>query len=351
MEKISRRHFLATGGLLAGAAMVAPIGKLNANLKVNELSEGSSSKGPTLRFNKNGKFKIMQITDMHYILSRAEESNLGVTDISNYLDIEKPDLIMMTGDVVYTNMDIRGLEAVFAPMVSHGVPFAFTWGNHDGDDINFRIELQKRVEQEPLNEGFTVRGIPGYSNYALPILSSTGNKEAAIVYGFDSNKDSSIQQVKGRNWITREQIKWYERMSEDYTKNNGGIPLPSYSFFHIPLPEFKIAYEDAWTHRIGTRWENIETPLINSGLFLSMLEHKDMVGVFCGHDHDNDFIVNYYGIKLVYGQVTGRKTAYCNMPDGYGARFIILDEGKREFNTYIRLAKGGTTLHVNTAEI
>ena len=116
---------------------------------------------------------------------------------------------------------------------------------HDGDDINFRIELQKRVEQEPLNEGFTVRDIPGYSNYALPILSSTGNKEAAIVYGFDSNKDSSIQQVKGRNWITREQIKWYERMSEDYTKKNGGIPLPSYSFFHIPLPEFKIAYEDA----------------------------------------------------------------------------------------------------------
>jgi pre-mRNA-splicing factor SYF1 len=28
-------------------------------------------------------------------------------------------------------------------------------------------------------------------------------------------------------------------------------------------------------------------------------------GVFCGHDHNNDFYGDYYGISLYYGRKTG----------------------------------------------
>jgi hypothetical protein len=77
-----------------------------------------------------------------------------------------------------------------------------------------------------------------------------------------------------------------------------------------------------------------------------------MVGVFCGHDHDINMIMDYkHGIKLVYGQVTGRSGAYCHLPESYGCRVIELTEGEREFDTWIRLYNGDTEYRVNSGKM
>ena len=73
-------------------------------------------------------------------------------------------------------------------------------------------------------------------------------------------------------------------------------------------------------------------------MFAAMIEAGDVMGVFVGHDHDNDYIVNAYGIALGYGRFTGGKTTYTNMENG--ARVIELTEGERMFRTYIRLRSG-----------
>ena len=36
----------------------------------------------------------------------------------------------------------------------------------------------------------------------------------------------------------------------------------------------------------------------------------DVFGVFCGHDHDNDFVTQYAGVMLGYGRYSGGKTVY-----------------------------------------
>ena len=53
-----------------------------------------------LKFNTNGKFKIVQFTDVHYIFndSRAE---VAIERINEVLNAENPDLVMFTGDVIY----------------------------------------------------------------------------------------------------------------------------------------------------------------------------------------------------------------------------------------------------------
>ncbi len=40
-------------------------------------------------------------------------------------------------------------------------------------------------------------------------------------------------------------------------------------------------------------------------MFASFLDMRDVMGVFVGHDHDNDFIGIDKGIALGYGRVTG----------------------------------------------
>lgn len=53
----------------------------------------------TLQFNKNGKFKMVQFTDIHFGES-DETDRANEKLIADVLEAEKPDLAVITGDVV-----------------------------------------------------------------------------------------------------------------------------------------------------------------------------------------------------------------------------------------------------------
>ena len=62
------------------------------------------------------------------------------------------------------------------------------------------------------------------------------------------------------------------------------------------------------------------------------------MGVFVGHDHVNNYIVNYHDIALAYGKFSGWKTTYT--PETNGVRVVLLKEGKREFDSWLHLLDG-----------
>ena len=64
----------------------------------------------------------------------------------------------------------------------------------------------------------------------------------------------------------------------------------------------------------------------------------DVMGIFCGHDHDNDYTVMHHGILLGYGRFTGGNTEYNHLKNG--GRVIVLKEGKRGFDTWIHQREG-----------
>ena len=48
----------------------------------------------------------------------------------------------------------------------------------------------------------------------------------------DSNAYSTLKPlVDGYGWFHFDQIAWYRKMSEKYTAENGGTPLPALMFF------------------------------------------------------------------------------------------------------------------------
>ncbi len=71
-----------------------------------------------------------------------------------------------------------------------------------------------------------------------------------------------------------------------------------------------------------------------------------MVGVFAGHDHDNDFVATYQGIALCYGRFSGCDGVYNNIP--CGAKFILVKAGERKFETWTRDDQGRVSVHVTT---
>lgn len=292
-----------------------------------------------LRFNGNKKFKIVQFTDLH-IKWEDSRSNAAYDCIKNVVTAEKPDLIMITGDIIYSKPAAENFRKVMQFVAGFNIPFAIVFGNHDREQGVGNADLL------PIAQSFSncittnEKGISGEGNCVLPIKSTEKGKNGAVLYCFDSHQSSQLKEkgVNGYDHIRLDQILWYVEESKELTKKNGGVPLPALAFFHIPTPEFLQAANDQNASLYGIRREKVCSPELNSGLFTAFKEQGDVMGVFVGHDHDNDFAVAWYNILLAYGRFSGGATEYNHIPNG--ARVIELTEGERSIHTWIRQNDG-----------
>ena len=292
----------------------------------------------TLRF-KKGLFKIVQITDVHYKLG-VKASEQGLACVREMVETEKPDLVVVTGDIIYSAPADSTLSVVLKTFAQLGVPFCMTFGNHDYDFKTPAVALYNQMQKTPHCVMPVLQG--KNTDYSLPILSSNGKRTAAVLYCIDTHNKPAIGGIGGYQWISHNQITWYRQRSMVYKQKNGGRPVPSLAFLHIPLPEFNYATDNTQCPMYGSRLERAYSPSINSGMFASIKEMGDIMGVFCGHDHDNDYAVSYFNVLLAHGRFSGGNTEYNHLKRG--ARVIVLKEGKREFDTWIREV-GGNVLY------
>ena len=141
-------------------ALVRPPLQLNAQpevpvarLSVRQGTVKPRPDGPhaALRVREDGKFKIVQISDTHMVtgvgvckdaidahgqpLPESEADPLTVDFIRGILDVEKPDLVILTGDQLHHDIpDTQSaLFKVVAPLIEHSVPYAAVFGNHDAE--------------------------------------------------------------------------------------------------------------------------------------------------------------------------------------------------------------------------
>jgi hypothetical protein len=282
----------------------------------------------SLQFGADKKFKIAQFTDLHW--ETWETDNQQSLDVmASVLDIERPDLVVLTGDIVptiYATVDIW--RDVVNVMQSRSIPWTVTLGNHDTESMTGQ---QVIAALSPMSYSLVEAGptnIDGYGNSVLKVKDSTGVKIASALYCLDSQKRG----------LKSSQIQWYRDQSAALTQANGGITVPSLAFFHIPLPEYK--YFDTPSlikGKIGQKGESVVSSSTTNEMFNAMKEKKDIMGVFCGHDHWNDFTLFFDDVCLSYGRKTG-VNGYGDLP--YGGRIIELTEGASSFDSWIRSADG-----------
>ena len=289
-----------------------------------------------LRFNSEGRFKIAQFTDLH-IAYQDQRSEVAFECIQNVIETEHPDLILLTGDIIYSQPAEANFRNVLNFVAKFKIPFALTFGNHDWEQGMSNAQLLQIAQTIPYCLVADADGVTGDGNYLLKILASSSSKVASVLYCIDSNSYSKLKErgVEGYDYIHRDQINWYAEESDKIIRTNGGQPLPSLAFFHIPLPEYAMAASHPDAQLYGTRREKVCSAALNSGMFAAFKEQGDVMGVFVGHDHDNDFAVAWHGVLLAYGRFSGGNTEYNHLTNG--ARIVEMTEGQRTFRTWIRL--------------
>ncbi|MCF0117439.1 MAG: metallophosphoesterase, partial [Bacilli bacterium] len=291
-------------------------------------------------FTTDQDFKIMQITDVHLgggSLS-GRQDRMAVNAIAAMITYEKPDLVVVTGDVAFAVPFISGTinnknaHDIFTTLMDKlGVYYTITFGNHDSENYDYynRSKVASFYEDAKHSKCLFTRGpedIYGESNQIIKIKKTNGliNKALFIV---DSN--SYLPEDKlGIGWkydnVHEDQIEWYcDNVDAMSTYNaskltelgltdtdNKFTTVQSFVFQHIPLKEYKTAYlnenPDDTTYLYGENQEDhksniVYCPINEDQFFEKMVEKGSTKAMFCGHDHLNNAGYKYKGIELSYG--------------------------------------------------
>ena len=88
-----------------------------------------------LRFNKNGEFRILALSDTHACFPGPCEQTL--TALRAIVDHEKPDLVLFCGDDMERSESTEELKQALGVMVAYleenRIPWAHVHGNHDDE--------------------------------------------------------------------------------------------------------------------------------------------------------------------------------------------------------------------------
>ena len=315
------------------------IRKLISVLSVSVLlAQSVSAQKPVVRFNEDGKFKIVQFTDTHIGKGgnaseyRGLQADKTYDRISRVVRQEKPDFIVFTGDVVTGGNAGRCWERLMDSLSAFKIPFCVVYGNHDAEAGISREEMSKKIAASPYSLNVLNKS-KELADMELKVLSSDGDDVSSVLYCMDSHDYSTVKSVDGYGWFTTDQVEWLRKSCQQMTEKNGGMPVPSLAFFHICLPEYSPAWDNPYNSKTGRCAEDECPGALNTGMFAAMVETGSVMGVFAGHDHDNDYVVAEKGVALGYGRYSGDDSTYNNLRPG--ARIIVLEEGKREFKSWI----------------
>lgn len=264
-----------------------------------------TSKKDTLKFRKDGKFKILQIADLHFSTGDGRcrdpwplETKKGcladprtLNFLNMVLDIETPDFVVFTGDQIFGEDAPDSETALYKalyPVISRKIPYGVTLGNHDDEGSLNRTQIMELSSNLPYSLAkLGPKSIDGVGNYMITVQSTKNKNPGLALYFMDSHKYSSNPKAyPGYDWIKDSQKK---HIADEFEVLKSKVPnydskFLSMAFFHIPLPE----YRNTDQSMVGAYREGVTAPKYNNGV-RDLLLKMDVKVASVGHDHCNEF--------------------------------------------------------------
>lgn len=257
---------------------------------------------------ESGKpFQILMLTDLQLDVPFKSKKYLK-SSIQEMVDQNKPDLIVLAGDNVAGVLMHFHIKTVVSILEDLGVPWAVVFGNHDrefGNNLNYHAELFLNAENCLFEVG--PASVDGLGNYVINI-----EEEGKVVYSLflmDSHGEIVTETEKYFDTLRGSQVQWYQD-NVAAIRAQEGRDVPSMMFSHIPVPEYRLAYNlaesgsDQATLLAGRRNEDESTARDNSGFFDAFRENGG-THLFVGHDHTNNYSVKYRDVVMTFGTKTG----------------------------------------------
>ena len=282
---------------------------------------------------------ILHLTDMQIIDSSQQryDGRLGGESVNYWAPDKKdvrcydylteiitatnPDLILITGDLVYGEFDDNGenfLELIEF-MESFNIPWAPVFGNHDNESkmgVDWQCEQLEKAE----NCLFLQRKMTGNGNYTVGIKQ--GDKLTRVFFMLDSNGCGAASSESLANGHTStsvgfgaDQVKWYKNVAKKINQLSPDTKLSM--AFHIQIAVFGDAFakygsdgktqvnidqlDDKYEGDFGFIGAAMKGPWDSDRSLWNSLKELGFDSVLVGHEHANSASIVYEGIRLQYG--------------------------------------------------
>ena len=347
---------------------IAPVGKTDGTAAYYDCSvcmkKYADEEGKTVVTEKD--LVIQSVLNIPDFLVEVEEGKdpvvlqLSDPQLCNWGDVEtycyeyiretvaetKPDLIIITGDLVYGRFDPNGdlLKSLIAFMESLQIPWAPVFGNHDNESlkgVDWQCAQLEAAEYCLFEQG----DLTGNCNYSIGIAQ--GDKLLRVFYMLDSNgcgqpmcNEDGVQTqpaagtnvVKTSAGFGQDQIDWYTNEISAIHAKDASVKI---SFaYHIQQAIFEKAFKK-YSEYDGLASSSVLTNPLN----LDTLETADetdfgylgraMKGawdtsyaifngmkalgvdsIFVGHEHCNSVSIVYEGVRFQFSQKSSRYDRY-----------------------------------------
>ncbi|EIN09401.1 Metallo-dependent phosphatase [Punctularia strigosozonata HHB-11173 SS5] len=189
-----------------------------------------------LHFSHDGRFKILQVADLHFSVARGKcrdtdlvpcsnSDNLTSTLIDHVLDAEKPDLVVFTGDQLNgqgTSWDSRSVLAKFAKaVIARKIPWAAVFGNHDdetGGSKEYQIKQMQALPYSLVEPG--PKDVHGVGNYVLKVKSADPSMMHLLTLYFLDSGAYSKGFYDWFGWFTGTEYDWIHRHRSNLLKDH-----------------------------------------------------------------------------------------------------------------------------------
>ena len=295
------------------------------------------------------KTRLNDLTAVYYGARKCDSEVLCYRYMDEAVEECEPDLIILTGDIVYGEADDEGTlwMEICDRLDSYGIPWAPVFGNHDNESamgVRWQIEYLLACKYCLFRQG----DVTGNSNYNVVIRQ--GGVPKYLLYLLDSNgcheiehpgegiqpDNPDIDLIQQKQGIYPDQIAWMEESAEKIFAS-AGSRLPILTFFHIPPKALESVFTDVYglnlskTKHIdfgsdgdfGAVYE-FATKIDRNMDFFNAAKKLGTVGMFFGHEHTNDASVMYEGVRLTFGLKTGTHTYWRNGHIG-GTQILIYE--------------------------
>ena len=278
-------------------------------------------------------FRLLNLTDPQLKTEEWNENNqtgkIFRKTVEALVERVSPDLITISGDLSYAD-DFESYKNFADYFDSFKIPWTCCFGNHDNQDGD--EPMQKVINEYLKHEYFVFEKCDsslGNSNFVILIEKNGKNAEGIILMDthdrvYYKENDCGINQAWG--YLTPEQLSWYEERVSELKKTGCNdttlithIPINAYllaakAAFKKPLPDKSITLADSYGSDIwnegyedscGVLHEPISAYPEDEGAFELICKLGSTKNIICGHNHVNNWVVNYNGVCFIFGTKTG----------------------------------------------
>lgn len=347
----------------------------------------------TVYMQSDRDIKIMMLSDPQVDITEKYNAvgSLGTDKtyqfVREFVFASSPDLVIINGDMVMFNTFgqsnapyYKRYADIFEELK---IPWMPVFGNHDCEKGwcdptgEVTVDNTKRSVGKPVLVDYLssfeyclmssdAYCEDGYGNYFVNLKTRSG----ALLYtlcAFDCVYNPEYGDDTYLFVPTAAQVSWYRNTinalsDKEYGENRTSEQVvKSMIFNHVGIPEFKTAWDEAWNsgnptsdYHYGMRFsgnytDKYEDKPQSEQIFAVAKELKSTTAMFMCHHHDNDFSVDYQGVRLTFGQHSGYSHNYRTTHDENGTMvsawkgidFSLIDDYGNQ--------RGGTQVTISTA--